>query len=266
MTATAAPTLTQSTPVLAVRDVPAAMAFYRDTLGFDWRWDWGEPPTFGCVGLGRYDVFFSHQPELAAQVAGLQHVFFCDDVNTLHAQHTAAGADIVSPIENKPWNVREYTVRDLTGYHLRFAGPADYQRPATATEQLPDHIAIELRKATAGEYTALLDAVGWNRNEPTLASAIEHALFFAIAVDQREGKVVGMLRVCGDGRQYTIWDVMVLPDYQAQRIGTAMVERALARLREIGPKGAFVGLFTLNPAFYDRLGFSRNGAGMHLGL
>ena len=42
------------------------------------------------------------------------------------------------------------------------------------------------------------------------------------------------------------------------RIGTALMEVALKWV----PKGAFVGLFTPKPAFYERLGFLNEG-GMH---
>src|SRR5438067_1400610 len=48
-------------PVLAVRDVAAAAAYYRDVLGFEDVWLWGEPPTHGGAFLtgdnaGFYDV------------------------------------------------------------------------------------------------------------------------------------------------------------------------------------------------------------------
>jgi hypothetical protein len=55
----------------------------------------------------------------------------------------AAGALIIEPIENKPWNVREYTVRDCNGYHLRFGGPTTYERPVNRTDALPAHIRID---------------------------------------------------------------------------------------------------------------------------
>jgi hypothetical protein len=55
----------------------------------------------------------------------------------------AAGALIIEPIENKPWNVREYTVRDCNGYHLRFGGPTTYERPVNRTDALSAHIRID---------------------------------------------------------------------------------------------------------------------------
>jgi uncharacterized glyoxalase superfamily protein PhnB len=102
--------------------------FYCNTLGFKQHWLWEDPPTFAAVGLGEIELFLQLNPQLAARIEDHSHFFHVDDLDTLHAQHVAAGATIVSPLENKPWNIREYTVRDINGYHLRFAGPLTYER------------------------------------------------------------------------------------------------------------------------------------------
>jgi len=251
--------------IFAVSDILKTVRFYRDVLGFESEWLWEDPPTHAGVRWGLVHVMFSLQPELAKRVDGHQHWFSVADVNGLYERHRSAGAPIISDIENKPWGFREYTVRDINGYHLRFAGPADYQRPKTATELLPAHIQIEVRKATLDEYMKLTVAVGWNKDIATMPQALEHSLFCVMAIDTRDGQTVGMTRVCGDGRYYTLWDVMVMPDYQGQKIGTALLEAAMTELRRIGPKGAFVGLFTGKPKFYERLGF-RDGGGMTSGV
>lgn len=250
-----------SEAIFAVADVLKSVRFYRDVLGFESEWLWEDPPVHGGVRWGQVHVMFSLQPELSKHVEGHPHWFEVEDVNALYERHRAAGARIVSEIGNKPWGFREYAVRDLDGYHLRFASPAEYERPKTATELLPNYIRIEVRKATLDEYIRLTEAVGWNKDISTMPRALEQSLFCIVAIDSRDGKAVGMLRVCGDGRYYTIWDVMVMPAYQGQKIGTAMMEAAMAELRRVGPKGAFVGLFTGKPKFYHRVGF-RDGGGM----
>jgi len=254
-----------SEAIFAVADVMQTVRFYRDVLGFESEWLWENPPTHGGVRWGEVHVMFSLQPELSKRVDGHQHWFSVEDVNGLYERHKTAGAPIVSDIENKPWGFREYTVRDINGYHLRFAGPVKYERPKTGTETLPAHIRIEVRKATLDEYVKLTEAVGWNKDVSTMPQALEHSLFCVVAIDVRGGQTVGMLRVCGDGRYYTIWDVMVMPAHQGQKIGTAIMEAATNELRRIGPKGAFVGLFTGKRAFYERLGFC-DGGGMMWGV
>jgi predicted N-acetyltransferase YhbS len=56
---------------------------------------------------------------------------------------------------------------------------------------------------------------------------------------------------------------MVHPDYQGRRIGSAIMETAMAELRRRARPGSYVGLFTGKPDFYKRFGFG-SGAGMSL--
>jgi ribosomal protein S18 acetylase RimI-like enzyme len=258
--------ITSSTAVLAAADVRSTVDFYCRVLGFKQQWLWGDPPAFGCVGLGRVELFLCQQPELAGTVEGHMHCFDVDDLQALHDRHVAAHAPIVSPLENKPWNVREYTVRDPNGYHLRFMGRLTYERPATALAAVPSHVRIDAGVPGYDTYASLSVSVGWAIDEPSMRSALAQTFAGVVAIDTRDGQVVGMTRATGDGRYFMIWDVIVRPSHQGQKIGAAMVHRALEELRRRGvPPGAFVGLFTGRPGFYETLGF-KSGGGMHLAL
>ena len=260
------PVITQSTAVLAVADVLRTVEFYVTVLGFTQRWLWGDPPTFGCVGMGQIELFLCQQPDLAIAIEGHQHFFSVDDVDALHGQHVAAGAVVISPLENKPWSVREYTVRDCNGYHLRFSGLLAYERLPTALDSLPSYIRVEPGLPDYATYASLFESVGWASNETSMRSALTNTLTGVLATDTRDGQIVGMTRATGDGRHVMIWDVIVRPSHQGQKIGAAMVERLLDDLRTRGfPPGAFVGLFTGRPGFYETLGFKK-GIGMHRGL
>jgi predicted N-acetyltransferase YhbS len=83
-----------------------------------------------------------------------------------------------------------------------------------------------------------------------------------VAKDTRDGQTVGMVRTTGDGKYFMVWDVIVRPSHQGQKIGAALLQRALDELRRRGaPQGAFVGLFTGRPGFYEAFGF-KTGGGM----
>ena len=247
--------LQKSVPIFAVRDVHQTVAFYRDVLGFSGEWFWGEPASFGGASWGEVQVMFNQQPALAARLEGHQHHYWADEIEALCARHAAAGAAIISPIENKPWGIREYTVRDPNGYHLRFSGPTKYEPPATASDTLPPNIQIAGRLATWEEYLALAESVGWN-TEGYPPDILERSLTGVVAIDSQTNQTVGMARAMRDARGwYSVWDVIVRPEYQSRRIGTSMMERLLARLRELGPAGSFVFLFTFRQPFYERLGF-----------
>ena len=36
-------------PILTVRNIPASIDYYVDKLGFQKKWEWGDPPAFACV-------------------------------------------------------------------------------------------------------------------------------------------------------------------------------------------------------------------------
>ncbi len=256
---------TKSNAVLACGDVTETVNFYINVLGFKQHWLWEDPPTFACVGMGGAEIFLCLQPELAAKVQGHMHYFHVEeDLASLYAQHERAGAAIISPLENKPWGIREYTVCDCNGYHVRFAGPQTYERPASAADALPNHIRLDVRGPTIEEYVDLSRSVGWALHLTSMEQALRNTLVGVVAVDTRDGDApIGMARCTGDGKFYMLWDVVVRPSHQGQKIGAAMVEAALAELRRMGARdGAFVGLFTAKPGFYEGLGFHK-GIGMH---
>lgn len=255
--------------ILAVGDVVAAAKFYREVLGFEREWLWGDPPSFGGVRWGAVQVMFCLQPDLALRVDGHQLAFFCDDINALRERHRSRGAPVISEIENKPWGMREYIVRDPNGYHLRFGGPEQYERPAAALASVPGFVRLVERIATIEEFVALAAALGWRAETETYARALRNSIYGVVALDTREsgaGRVIGSIRIVGDGaRFYYIQDVMVAPELQGQRIGSAMMERVMGWLRRTAPKGAYVGLFTGKPGFYERYGFTAGG-GMSMTL
>jgi hypothetical protein len=46
-------------PILNVKNFAASMNYYIDQLGFKKKWDWGNPPSFGCVARGTVEIFLS---------------------------------------------------------------------------------------------------------------------------------------------------------------------------------------------------------------
>ena len=254
-------------PILAVPDVLAAVEYYTRVLGFERDWLWKDPPVHGAVHSANVQIQFGLSAARAEHAPGTQFFLFVDDVERLHALHRGNAAEIISPIENKPWGLREYTVRDPWGYELRFAGAEKFERPPDARDSLPPNIRILERMPTVEEYIAVVSSVNWSHNAEFLPAALRKSAYGAVAVDESQPgnpKTVGMLRMIGDGAlSFCIQDVAVMPSHQNQRIGTALIETAIQWLRTSAPGGAFVGLFTTKPGFYERLGFLKD-IGMHL--
>lgn len=239
-----------STAIFACSDIEATLAYYKDVLGFESSWTWGDPPSFGSATFGGVTIMFNLQPELAARVGGHQHWIKVDDADGTYRLHTEKAAKVVSEIEDKPWGVREYVVEDLNGYYLRFGGPPSSEVPRS--QPFPEGVAIEQRAPSMDEFTAVAGAAfGYKQGEPSI---LERTWGGVVAVSP-EGQPVGVLRIMHDAPGwFSIWDVAVLPDWQAQRIGSKMMEQAVAMIREASP-GAIVYLFTFKHGFYERLGF-----------
>ena len=88
--------------------------------------------------------------------------------------------------------------------------------------------------------------------------ALANGLFSVVA--QCNGKNAGMGRLVGDGIMYWyIQDVAVLPEYQGQGIGKAIVKRLMQYIEEHSIPGTYttIGLMAAKnkDGFYEKLGF-----------
>jgi catechol 2,3-dioxygenase-like lactoylglutathione lyase family enzyme len=106
-------------PILNVKNVPASMDYYVDKLGFDRKWDWGEPPSFGCVGRDEIELFLCQDGQGAP---GTWISIFVKEVDALYEDYKNRGAIIREPPTDYPWGVREMNIEDLDGHRLRIGG------------------------------------------------------------------------------------------------------------------------------------------------
>ena len=97
-------------PQLSVADVRASQAWYRDVLGFRIDWIWHE--DFGAVSRDEVRLYVTRDPGGPPCITCID----VDDADAFHAHCVAAGAEIESPLETKPWGMREFTVRDPDGH------------------------------------------------------------------------------------------------------------------------------------------------------
>lgn len=121
-------TLSHITPIFACADVDAALAFCDERLGFPRAWVWGDPPTDAGARRDGVSLLFTRNADLAERARGTEAMVFVRDVDALYAEHRQRGALILSPLEDKPWQLREYSVELPPGYRLRFAEGLEYVR------------------------------------------------------------------------------------------------------------------------------------------
>lgn len=109
------------------------------------------------------------------------------------------------------------------------------------------------------EILPLYEAVGWTNyttNPTMLKNALEHSLFLISARDEN-GKLVGFLRAVGDGYSILyIQDIIVLPEYQRQGIGTQLLRQTLEHFKEVYQIILTTDSELKTIAFYEANGFT----------
>jgi uncharacterized glyoxalase superfamily protein PhnB len=116
------PHLLGAIPWVACTDILEAITFFEDKLGFTREWTWGDPPTDGGVQREGVRIYLVQNPELAARVKDSEITVTVENIDALYAEHQASGAPIEMTIRDEPWGSREYHVRGVSGYILRFSG------------------------------------------------------------------------------------------------------------------------------------------------
>ncbi len=98
-------------PELPVADVERAQQHYRDVLGFEIAWLTPEK-EIGAVTNGKAVLFFRRRE---APFEPAIHWVFAEDIDATCQELHTTGANIVDPLELKPWGIRQFTVQDLDG-------------------------------------------------------------------------------------------------------------------------------------------------------
>jgi uncharacterized glyoxalase superfamily protein PhnB len=146
MTIPAAPQVEceQLHPTLPVNDVAAAADFYMKKLGFTLAFILGDPPTMAGVNLGDAQVFLV-QGE--SNPKGCSVYFVVGDADELYEFQRGNGVDIVEPPGDRPYELRDYRVRDLYGYELDFGHRLLNAGPPLKIERVDVPVRLEKRLA-----------------------------------------------------------------------------------------------------------------------
>lgn len=115
--------VTRVIPILGVRNLDQATAYYRDALGFTIGWTWGEPAQRAGLVLDDIEI------QVVAPGPGLPvgpAVVYCHmtGIDGYYAACRKAGARILMDLGERPWGVRDFRVLDPDGNQIGFAEPA----------------------------------------------------------------------------------------------------------------------------------------------
>ena len=247
-------------PILPVKDIVETIDYWHEVLGFPNKWTWGEPPNYGGVNWNTTSVQFNLQPELATASKGNAIFIKVKKLEELYRYHQEKKAVIVEPLENKPWGMAGYTVKDINGYYIVFAGAMIRERQQSESE-LPSEVRIMNRKPSIEEYKYLASSVGWHayNDTATVHKLLEAPLLGLVAEDSSTDKTIGCVLLLSDQASfYYVKDLIVHPDWQGKRVGSALMRELDQWLDNNAANQALVALITgenLSP-FYQQFGFA----------
>ena len=116
-TSSTSTTLDSVTPLFPVRDLPEALTFYRQTLGFDLAWSWGEPAHIAAVCRDRVEITLTASPD--GRATGPARVYLrVSGIDAYYARLQQAGAEILVPIGDRAYGMRDFRVADPSGNEL----------------------------------------------------------------------------------------------------------------------------------------------------
>ena len=120
----------RATACLFVTDFDRALAFYRDALGFEVFYTYGEPAFWGEITRDGARLNLRHVDE-SPWVDGVRDAeqllsayMLVTDAKALFLEHEARGIDFYERLQQKPWGSNEYVVRDPDGNLVLFGSPA----------------------------------------------------------------------------------------------------------------------------------------------
>ncbi|WP_422378659.1 bleomycin resistance protein [Roseibium sp.] len=120
MSETQSPQLSHIAPVFRAIDLAASVAYYRDKLLFEIRFEWkdseAEPVRYAILGRDGIELHLTASPDVQPSVA----YCFVEDVAAYYTEVQAAGANITEAIADQPWEMREFETKDPDGNLLIF--------------------------------------------------------------------------------------------------------------------------------------------------
>lgn len=107
--------------VLAVKDLAVETDYYLNKLGFERDFT---APGWEFLSFGEFKVMLGEcSDEMTAEESG-NHSWYAhvlvENVDDVNEELISRGASILSPMENKPWGIREFSVVTPDGHRIGF--------------------------------------------------------------------------------------------------------------------------------------------------
>lgn len=129
-------------PLLVVSDIPEAVDFYTNKLGFSHGFTWGDPPEMAGMNIGDVSVHLYKGEPRSNSV-----YFVVGDADELFEFQRNNGVEIAYPPGDRPYELRDYTIRDPWDNYLAFGHYIMPKGPALKIERVDVPVRLEKRLA-----------------------------------------------------------------------------------------------------------------------
>jgi uncharacterized glyoxalase superfamily protein PhnB len=106
--------------VFTVSDIGKSLAYYRDALGFDVTFQYGEPTFYACLCRDEVSLHLIAAGQTKRLPGNGAICIFVKDVDAVHAELVKRGAQVIKAPQNYDYGMRDFDVVDLDGNHLTF--------------------------------------------------------------------------------------------------------------------------------------------------
>ncbi len=123
-------------PILNVSNLQQSFEWF-ESLGWEKKWDWGDPPGFGAVGSGECEIFLCQDCQGGRGKGDNTSTFgpggdetkdqgswmsiWVENVDQVYARAQEFRIEVVFPPEDMPWGVRECHLRHPDGHVFRIS-------------------------------------------------------------------------------------------------------------------------------------------------
>ncbi|TFW56208.1 VOC family protein [Bradyrhizobium sp. MOS001] len=119
------PMMAGSATVFVVSDITASLAYYRDVLGFEVTFEYGQPPSYACLCRDEVGLHLL-AAEVTKRLPGHGGIcIFVRDVDQVYAELSGRGARLLNRPEDRDYRMRDFDVVDADGNQLTFGMGTD---------------------------------------------------------------------------------------------------------------------------------------------
>ena len=114
--------LTHPRYVVAVRDLARSAAYYGDVLGFTV--EWREIPGWRRFVRDECVIMAGECPDAPPARDIGDHSYFAyvevDRIDDFHMTLAERGVEMIKPLRDEPWGMREFGIRTIDGHRMMF--------------------------------------------------------------------------------------------------------------------------------------------------